>query len=138
MGEKKKTSMGTLLAVIFVGTLIVIIGALIIDVPMDSPRKAPAQQTTVTKPIVKQPTENEWIQPRIYPGVELYYQHNNQSPMLFIGTIVDAVGYGSGDERTFSIRYNKTGKVEYKYRRILWNGCWYVDREQMNNVIKDY
>lgn len=94
---------------------------------------------TVKKTVVAEPVkQSKWMRPRIYPGVKLYYQHNSQSPVLFIGTIVDAVGYGSGGDRTFSLRYDKTGGVEYKLRRILWTGQWRADRIQQEKIIEEF
>ena len=150
-----------------IGTLLgmIVVGAVALDTAkIDSPRKRSAtinvpvtkqihvvkppavkrvvKQAPAAKPAVSKPSapiaNPGFVQPRIFLGVKLYYQHNSQSPMLFIGTVVDAVGYGSGSGRTFSLRYAKTGHVEYKQRRILWEGCWYADREQQKKAIKNF
>ncbi len=79
--------------------------------------------------------QSRWCEPRIYPGVKLYYRVNSQSPMVFVGTVVDAVGHRIDGERTFSIRYANSDNEEYKYRRILWNGHWYADRKQQQQIV---
>jgi len=77
------------------------------------------------KPVVKQ---SKWVEPRIYPGVKLYYSHDG-TRMQYVGTIFDAVSRTINGKRCFGIRY-ANGNEEYKYREILWNGQWYMDRVQ--------
>lgn len=88
------------------------------------------QSNAVANQPVAPPTTKQswWVQPRIYPGVKLYYSHDGTT-MRYIGTIFDAVSRTIDGERCFGITM-ASGTREYKHREILWNGRWFMDRVQ--------
>jgi len=74
-------------------------------------------------------SSSEWVQPRVYPGVELYFSMDGRT-MRFVGTIFDGVGKDTEDgERTFGIMFID-GKKNYKLRHILWEGNWFMEKTQ--------
>jgi len=87
--------------------------------------KPVAAKRVAAKPVVKQ---SKWVEPRIYPGVKLYYSHDG-TRMQYVGTIFDAASRTINGKRCFGIEYTN-GDREYKYREILWNGRWWMDRIQ--------
>lgn len=139
--EKKPTTTGTKLSVLLI---LLFVGLMIsnrdnMDDSNGAITRSVIEQIDTTredvpsKPIME---EAEWVQPRIYPGIKLYYSHDGTT-MRYIGEIWDAVGYGSGNDRTFGIKY-KNGNKEYKYRRILWHGHWFMNRAQAEKIIAEF
>lgn len=137
MSEKKPTTTGTKVSI-----FVILLFVLWMIANRDNfgqyrqvtTQPAVAEQVTskqvVTKPAAE--PESKWVQPRIYPGVRLYYSHDG-TKMQYIGTISDAVGGTTNGERTFGITM-ASGSEEYKYREILWNGHWFMDRVQGQEV----
>ena len=98
----------------------------------EAKRKVAPQQVTA-KPPAEQP---KWVQPKIYPGVKLYYSHDGMK-MRYIGTIFDAVSRTIDGERCFGITM-ASGSKEYKQRAILWNGYWFMDQVQGQKAIDKF
>lgn len=82
-------------------------------------------------------SSSEWVQPRVYPGVELYFSMDGRT-MRFVGIIFDGVGKDTEDgERTFGIMFID-GKKNYKLRSILWEGNWFMEKTQGAKAKEDF
>jgi len=126
MSEKKKTPTSVYVTLILITPLVVMF--IIGNVGQHNGQTIvkPAVETSAPATPVAEPAK--WVQPRIYPGVKLYYSHDGIK-MRYIGTISDAIGSTINGERTFGITM-ASGSEEYKYREILWDGHWFMDRAQ--------
>lgn len=103
------------------------------DKNMAEAKRKVAPQQVSAKPPTEQP---KWVQPKIYPGVKLYYSHDGMK-MRYIGTIFDAVSRTIDGERCFGITM-ASGSKEYKQRAILWNGYWFMDQVQGQKAIDKF
>jgi len=143
--KKSKTSFGTKVVVFFMAMFFIGLAAS----KLAPPESQSVTQVVITKPAIEKAVAakkvtakkravklSKWVEPKIYPGVKLYYSHNG-TRMKYIGTIFDAVSRTINGERCFGIRM-ASGSMEYKHRNMLWNGHWFMDREQGQEAIDKF
>lgn len=133
MSEKKPTTVGTkvsIAVILLVFTWLMANG--------DFSQNQQAYTVVAPKPVATKSVAEQakWVQPRIYSGVKLYYSNDNTgfAQMRYIGTISDAAGRTIDGERYFGI-IMASGSEEYKLREILWNGHWFMDHIQGQEVM---